>query len=248
MDPHVTFPEFYLGGNPVECDCTMEWLQTINSLEETRQHPTVIDLTASTVDSMNNNAVIPCWRHRNCSSSMGQALYRSEYEGDTDKAFDAFVSYSSKDEVFVTQILAPERARQPAYKLCLHYRDSSRRRLHHRHHPQRCGDQQAHHINIIRKPYQIRMVSLRVPLSDHKYSRTGGGDLLSSCWAMSPRETWTRTSDSTLRQTRTSSGGDTHFWEKLKFAMPDAQPPTRNHQLHALAAQQQPGPRPVLHM
>lgn len=35
-------PEFYLGGNPFECDCSMDWLQTINNLT-TRQHPRVMD-------------------------------------------------------------------------------------------------------------------------------------------------------------------------------------------------------------
>ncbi|XP_067627380.1 toll-like receptor 7 [Eurosta solidaginis] len=39
-----TLPEFYLGGNPFECDCTMDWLQRINNLT-TRQHPRVMDLT-----------------------------------------------------------------------------------------------------------------------------------------------------------------------------------------------------------
>lgn len=44
--------------------------------------------------------------------------------GDEDKLFDAFVSYSKKDEAFVTQILAPElECGLPAYRLCLHYRD-----------------------------------------------------------------------------------------------------------------------------
>lgn len=36
-------PEFYLGGNPFECDCSMDWLQRINNLT-TRQHPRVMDL------------------------------------------------------------------------------------------------------------------------------------------------------------------------------------------------------------
>ncbi|XP_050323510.1 toll-like receptor 7 [Bactrocera neohumeralis] len=36
-------PEFYLGGNPFECDCSMEWLQRINNLT-TRQHPRIVDL------------------------------------------------------------------------------------------------------------------------------------------------------------------------------------------------------------
>lgn len=39
----VALPEFYLGGNPFECDCSMEWLQRINNLTS-RQHPRVMDL------------------------------------------------------------------------------------------------------------------------------------------------------------------------------------------------------------
>nr|ANG08897.1 toll family protein LongTollA [Strigamia maritima] len=37
-------PEFYLGGNPFQCDCNMEWLQRINYLDQMRQHPKVMDL------------------------------------------------------------------------------------------------------------------------------------------------------------------------------------------------------------
>lgn len=36
-------PEFYLGGNPFECDCTMEWLTRINNFTA-RQHPRIMDL------------------------------------------------------------------------------------------------------------------------------------------------------------------------------------------------------------
>ncbi|KAE8573499.1 toll-like receptor 6 [Halyomorpha halys] len=39
-------PEFYIGGNPFQCDCTMEWLQRINQLDYLRQHPRVMDLEA----------------------------------------------------------------------------------------------------------------------------------------------------------------------------------------------------------
>ncbi|KAF4525710.1 hypothetical protein B566_EDAN011502 [Ephemera danica] len=37
-------PEFYIGGNPFRCDCTMEWLQRINKLDHLRQHPRIMDL------------------------------------------------------------------------------------------------------------------------------------------------------------------------------------------------------------
>lgn len=36
-------PEFYLGGNPFECDCNMEWIQRVNNFTQ-RQHPKIMDL------------------------------------------------------------------------------------------------------------------------------------------------------------------------------------------------------------
>nr|WNA22116.1 Toll-like receptor 1 [Altica viridicyanea] len=44
VDPEKQLPEFYIGGNPFQCDCTMEWLQRINKLDHLRQHPRVMDL------------------------------------------------------------------------------------------------------------------------------------------------------------------------------------------------------------
>lgn len=40
---HQPLPEFYLGGNPFECDCSMEWLQRVNNFTS-RQHPKIMDL------------------------------------------------------------------------------------------------------------------------------------------------------------------------------------------------------------
>ncbi|VVC27182.1 Hypothetical protein CINCED_3A004293 [Cinara cedri] len=37
-------PEFYIGGNPFQCDCKMEWLQRINLLANLRQYPVIMDL------------------------------------------------------------------------------------------------------------------------------------------------------------------------------------------------------------
>ncbi|XP_046424090.1 toll-like receptor Tollo [Neodiprion pinetum] len=63
------------------------------------------------------------WFH----SRFGVRIFYRESEvdrEDRDKLFDAFVSYSSKDEDFVAHELAPVLERgNPAYKLCLHYRD-----------------------------------------------------------------------------------------------------------------------------
>ena len=37
--PLRPLPEFYIGGNPFECDCNMEWIQRINTPDHLRQHP-----------------------------------------------------------------------------------------------------------------------------------------------------------------------------------------------------------------
>lgn len=39
-----SLPEIYLGGNPLHCDCTMEWLQRINNMSYTRSYPKIMDL------------------------------------------------------------------------------------------------------------------------------------------------------------------------------------------------------------
>nr|CAD7205431.1 unnamed protein product [Timema douglasi] len=41
-------PQFFIGGNPFYCDCTMEWLHRINQLSVLRQHPRVMDLDSVT--------------------------------------------------------------------------------------------------------------------------------------------------------------------------------------------------------
>ncbi|CAG9562611.1 unnamed protein product [Danaus chrysippus] len=39
-----SLPEFYVGGNPFDCDCSMEWLPLINNMTSTRQYPRIMDL------------------------------------------------------------------------------------------------------------------------------------------------------------------------------------------------------------
>ncbi|KAF6211370.1 hypothetical protein GE061_011882 [Apolygus lucorum] len=41
-------PQFFIGNNPIHCDCTMEWLQRINELSRQRNHPRVMDLESVT--------------------------------------------------------------------------------------------------------------------------------------------------------------------------------------------------------
>lgn len=37
-------PEFYIGGNPIFCDCQMEWMHRVHQISSLRQHPRVMDL------------------------------------------------------------------------------------------------------------------------------------------------------------------------------------------------------------
>ncbi|CAL4124637.1 unnamed protein product [Meganyctiphanes norvegica] len=37
-------PEFYIGGNPIFCDCHMEWLHRVHQISSLRQYPRVMDL------------------------------------------------------------------------------------------------------------------------------------------------------------------------------------------------------------
>jgi hypothetical protein len=40
-------PQFYISENPFVCDCTMEWLQRVNSFSNHRQYPKVMDIDSA---------------------------------------------------------------------------------------------------------------------------------------------------------------------------------------------------------
>jgi len=49
-------PAFYIGNNPILCDCTMEWLPRINEMARLRQYPRVMDLDAVTCNMVHARA------------------------------------------------------------------------------------------------------------------------------------------------------------------------------------------------
>uniref|UniRef100_A0A6V7I0C7 TIR domain-containing protein n=1 Tax=Bracon brevicornis TaxID=1563983 RepID=A0A6V7I0C7_9HYME len=54
-------PEFYIGGNPFNCNCSMDWLPVINNMSALRQHPRVMDLDNAMcrVSGPRGTAIIP---------------------------------------------------------------------------------------------------------------------------------------------------------------------------------------------
>lgn len=54
-------PEFYIGGNPFNCNCSMDWLPVINNMSALRQHPRVMDLDNAMcrISGPRGTAVVP---------------------------------------------------------------------------------------------------------------------------------------------------------------------------------------------
>ncbi|ODM99856.1 Protein toll [Orchesella cincta] len=55
---HKALPEFYIAGNPILCDCTMDWLQRLNN-KHLRQHPNVVDLESIYCKLVYRNYYVP---------------------------------------------------------------------------------------------------------------------------------------------------------------------------------------------
>lgn len=56
MPANKELPAFYIGDNPILCDCTMEWLPRINEMVRLRHYPRVMDLDAVTCDMVHARA------------------------------------------------------------------------------------------------------------------------------------------------------------------------------------------------
>ncbi|XP_037083497.1 toll-like receptor Tollo, partial [Pollicipes pollicipes] len=155
-------------------------------------------------------------------------------EADRDKLFDAFVSYSAKDETFVLQVLASElEGDAPGFKLCLHHRDFPVRSY--------VADTIVQAIEASRRTIMV--------LSDHFIRSEWGRCEVKSAHhqALSGRASQliviivgdvpTRELDPDLRLYLKTSAvlhwGDSLFWEKLRYELPDTRAAARSGQAPA---------------
>ncbi|KAK3861725.1 hypothetical protein Pcinc_032341 [Petrolisthes cinctipes] len=149
----------------------------------------------------------------------------TEDELDADKKYDAFISYSHKDEEFVNKVLVPGlESGEPKYRVCLHYRDwvpglliqdqimnsveSSRRTL------------------VVLSPNFIESVwgQLEFRAAHSKALQDGTNRIIVIIHGEIPPE---KALDEKLRlyvSMRTYvRWGDAKFWEKLRYLMPHSQ-------------------------
>lgn len=176
------------------------------------------------------------WFH----SRFGVRLFykSSEIElDDRDKLFDAFVSYSSKDEAFVAEELAPMLENgDPSYKLCLHYREfpvngyisdtivqaveSSRRTI------------MVLSENFIKSEW----CRFEFKSAHHQVLRDRRKRLIVILLGEVPQKDLDPDIRLYLKTNPYLQWGDKLFWEKLKFALPDVPNNQRrnNHNNHAM--------------
>jgi len=175
-----------------------------------------------------------------CHSRFGVRIFckSPEFEMDErDKLFDAFVSYSAKDAAFVLEELAPILENgDPSYKLCLHYRefpaggyisdtimqavDSSKRTI------------MVLSENFIKSEW----CRFEFKSAHHQVLRDKKKRLIVILLGEVPNKDLDPDIRLYLKTNSYLQWGDKHFWDKLKFAMPDVannqRPKTINHKHH----------------
>lgn len=168
------------------------------------------------------------WFH----SRFGVRLFykSSEIEmDDRDKLFDAFVSYSSKDEAFVAEELAPILENgDPAYKLCLHYREFPVGGY--------IGDTIVQAVESSRRTIMVLSENFiksewcRYEFkSAHHQVLRGKKRLIVILLGEVPHKDLDPDIRLYLKTNTYLQWGDKLFWEKLKFALPDVPNNQRNN-------------------
>ena len=155
------------------------------------------------------------WLH----SKYGIRLVKTRNE---DKLYDAFVSYSIKDEDFVQQVLVPQmehEADMPSYKLCLQHRDLPTSSSISDSFPgvsQLC----AKHLLVVSRAYlESEWTQIKFALQDHKKLQPILillEELSSLDLAAAPEFNLLMKAGPVLRWT------DAGFWNKLRFYLPDS--------------------------
>ena len=159
------------------------------------------------------------WLHSQCGLRVCQNSASSE---DRDKLYDAFVSYSSKDEAWVNQVLAAdlEHGDRP-YRICLHYRDypvtayiaetiveaveSSRRTI----------------IILSKNFIENEWCRFQFKSAHHEVLKKRRKRLIVIVLGDIPSKDLDPDLRLYLKTNTCIHTGDKMFWEKLRFAMPD---------------------------
>jgi hypothetical protein len=180
-----------------------------------------------------------------CYSKYGIRLFHRNSDktisiSDRDKIFDAFISYSSKDEAWVAEELAPILERgDPSYKLCLHYRDfpvgsyiadtivqaveSSRRTI------------MVLSENFIRSEW----CRFEFKSAHHQVLRDRRRRLIVVLLGEIPHRELDPDIRLYLKTNTYLQWGDKLFWEKLRYALPDVPNNQRNRRNNNLNSNQQ---------
>ncbi|CAB3226689.1 unnamed protein product [Arctia plantaginis] len=152
-------------------------------------------------------------------------FYRANDREDSEKMYDAFLCYSSKDEVWVTEELAHKLERcDPSYKLCLHYRDLAA------HVPEKIRqavESSRRTIIVLSKNLlECEWVLYELKTTLHQVLRDRRKRLIVVLYGQVPHKDLDPDVRLFLKTNKCLLANDRLFWEKLKFALPDV----RNNQ------------------
>ncbi|KAA0200560.1 hypothetical protein HAZT_HAZT004562 [Hyalella azteca] len=159
------------------------------------------------------------WLHSQC----GWRVCHSSSSDDRDKVYDAFVSYSSKDEAWVNQVLAAdlEHGDRP-YRICLHYRDFPVNAY--------IGETMAEAVESSRRTIIVlsknfienEWCRFQFKSAHHEVMKRKRKRLIVIVLGDIPSKDLDADLRLYLKTNTCIYTGDKLFWEKLRFAMPDA--------------------------